>query len=55
MQKEREEDGERKEEKQSEQEQEEPGEKVGILYNEVKVTGVKREIIQFTIFTYLKE
>ena len=52
VQKERKEDGERKEKMQREQEQEEPGEKVSILYNEVKVvTGAKQEIIPFTIFT----
>ena len=47
---------EREEEKQREQEQEEQGEKVGILYNEVKVIiGSKQEIIPFTVFTCLKE
>ena len=41
---------------QREQEKEEPGEKVGILYNEVKVViGAKQEIIPFTVFTYLKQ
>ena len=47
----REEDEEREEE--SREEQEEPGEKVGILYNEVKVViGAKQEIIPFTVFTF---